>query len=468
MSSDHTTSGSGYRLDGSCRRLEDGTVLLGGSPLSMFRLTPDGARVVDRIVAGLPLRRGHQVLTERLVRAGAIHPAAEGAGRAGVVPSAVEVTLVIPALGASTHELARIVSVTGARRAVIVDDGSPLPIGPVAGAEVVRLNITRGPGAARNAGLALVTTSLVAFVDSDVEVGEGWLDPLLAHLTDPNVAFVAPRVRAARGDRLLERFERWRSPLDLGPTPARVTAGSRVSYVPAAAIVARSDAVRAVGGFDERLRFGEDVDLVWRLDQAGRIVRYEPAVEVHHRTRSTFVGWLRQRIDYGSSAAPLAVRHPGALAPTRTDRWSAIAWAAGVLHPLGGVAVACGTIAVLARRLGALQQPWRVALRLAGLGHLGAGRLYASALVRAWWPFALVACMVSRRARRATLAALVVPALADWVRDQPSVSPPAAVALRTLDDLAYGVGLWQGMLAEATFEPIRPVLSSTLRRAPHT
>ena len=44
------------------------------------------------------------------------------------------------------------------------------------------------------------------------------------------------------------------SPLDLGTEPARVASGTRVSYVPSAALVARTDALRSNGGFDDALR----------------------------------------------------------------------------------------------------------------------------------------------------------------------------------------------------------------------
>ena len=73
--------------------------------------------------------------------------------------------------------------------------------------------------------------------------------------------------------------------------PARVAAGTRVSYVPAAALVVRTEALRAIGGFDETLRVGEDVDAVWRLIDAGYRCRYEPSVVVHHRPRSTLSAW---------------------------------------------------------------------------------------------------------------------------------------------------------------------------------
>ena len=82
------------------------------------------------------------------------------------------------------------------------------------------------------------------------------------------------------------RYDAEHSPLDLGPEPARVRAGTRVSYVPAAAIVCRVDAIREIGGFDEALRFGEDVDLVWRLDAAGWRCRYEPVATVVPRGSS--------------------------------------------------------------------------------------------------------------------------------------------------------------------------------------
>ena len=44
-------------------------------------------------------------------------------------------------------------------------------------------------------------------------------------------------------------------------------------------------------GFDETLRYGEDVDFVWRLHDHGWLVRYVADVVVTHRARSTWRGW---------------------------------------------------------------------------------------------------------------------------------------------------------------------------------
>ena len=74
--------------------------------------------------------------------------------------------------------------------------------------------------------------------------------------------------------------------------------GSPVAYVPTAALVVR----RELATFDPDLRYGEDVDLVWRLVAAGHEVRYEPRVEVRHREPTGWTAALRRRHRYGTAA----------------------------------------------------------------------------------------------------------------------------------------------------------------------
>jgi mycofactocin system glycosyltransferase len=329
---------------------------------------------------------------------------------------------------------------------IAVDDASDPPVSAVAGARVLRLRTNAGPAVARNAGLGAVTTPLVAFVDTDVRLVPGWLDSLLLHFADDRVGLVAPRVASAPGAGAVAAYEQGHSPLDLGPDPGRIAPGSRLSYVPAAAIVVRTGALKSIDGFERRLRRGEDVDAVWRLVEAGWRCRYEPASVVHHRPRGSWHALVAQRIAYGSSAAPLAGRHPGALAPVRVSGWSGAAWgllAAG--QPLLAVAVAGGTTAALVRKLRGV--PAAESVRLAGLGHLQAGRALADAGRRAWWPFVLAGALVSRRGR--VIAGLTaVPALL------------GGGVPRLVDDLAYGVGLWKGVVAEREPGPLLPSFKS--------
>lgn len=435
-----------FSLDGSYRRFD--RTVIAGSPLRLFRLSTGGRRVVEAIERHQPLPTGHSKLTDRLLDAGAIHPRASDAKL-----TTTDVTIVVPAFNQESN-------IAGDRgEVIVVDDGSEPPL-PADGHRLIRLPTNRGPGAARNAGLAEVTTPLVAFIDTDVDLDEGWLEALLPHFNDPLVALVAPRVASTVGATTLARYESARSPLDLGEEQGRITAGTRISYVPAAALVVRADALRAIGGFDETLRNGEDVDMVWRLLDAGHRCRYEPASTVHHRPRTTLSTWARQRLGYGRSAAALDRKHPGAVAPLRVSGWSAAVWALVLARrPIAAVTVAAATIVALRRKLAEL--PSAESVRLAGLGHLYSGRQVASAITRAWWPLALVTAMFVRRARLPLVAAATVPALLDWMADRSSADQTLAdplryVAYRLADDVAYGTGVWAGVFEQRSIGALAP------------
>lgn len=437
-------AGTRLVLDHSVRRLAGGRVLLGGSPLRLLRLGAPGVGLLDRWAQGEPVGTGgaEQRLARRLCAAGLAHPAPPAGA---FTPD--DVTLVTPVrdtpkgirrLLAATRELA-------AR--IVVDDGSTPP---VSGATVRHEN-PAGPAAARNAGWQLAGTDLVAFLDADTFPEPGWLEAVLAQFADPAVMAVAPRIRSLPGESAVARYDADRSSLDLGERPAAVRPMSRVSYVPSAALVVRRSALEAVGGFDTRLRFGEDVDLVWRLVEGGHIVRYTPDSHVWHEPRASSLGWLRQRFNYGTSAAALSTRHPGMLSPARMSPWSAAAWALLASgHPVLAVTVAAVTAGLLPRKLRHTGMPTLEALRLAGLGHFGAGRILAEATRRAWWPLALVAAVVSRRARLVALATLL-PCLSEATGKERSW-----FFLRVLDDLAYGAGVWTGCVRVRTTAPLRP------------
>ncbi len=431
-----------YRLDSSWRRPNNNTVIA-GSPLRIFRLTDTGARVISTAeTTGIEPTATQQALLDRFVDAGALHPLPHGGPF-----TAADVTIVVPAYNR--------MPTWNSADAIVVDDGSSPPL---AGAQL-RHAKNRGPGAARNTGLAQVATPLVAFVDSDVSFAdERWLEPLLAHFADERVALVAPRVQSSPGTNWLAAYEQRNSPLDLGDEAARIAAGTRVSYVPAAAIVCRADAIRAIGGFAEDLRTGEDVDLVWRLLATGRRCRYEPTSVVQHQPRTTLAALLRQRFGFGRSAAPLAARHPGALAPVRLNVWSAVVWALVLLRrPLLACGVLAGAIVALTRKLHAI--PPEESARLAGLGTLAAGRQLADATTRAWWPIALLTAATFRRSRLPIAAALIAPAAAAAFK-QRSAQPFVDAPVQLLDRMAYGAGVWEGAIASRNFAALLPQISA--------
>jgi mycofactocin glycosyltransferase len=366
-------------LDPAARRF--GTTLAGGAPLRLLRLSAGGPAALDALASGEPTPAQRR-LGERLIDAGLAHPLP--------APARADVTVVIPVRDRPA-ELDRCLAGAG-EHVVVVDDGSrdPAAIAAVAarhGARVVRRERPGGPAAARNA--AAVDTELVAFLDSDCAAPPGWIEALAGHFADPRVAAVAPRIAAA--------------PLDMGPHPAAVRPDGRVRYVPSAALVVRR---AALPPFDETLRYGEDVDLVWRLHDAGWRVRYDPRVVVAHPP----VG-RRRRFAYGTSAAPLAARHPGRLAPLVLRPWPALAVALLLARrPLPGLAVAFAPM---------------VALRRKGVPASIAARWCAAAAVDTWLAAGRVAF------------------------PRPGLPP---------GDLAYRLGVYAGCVRARTVAPLTPRL----------
>ena len=457
--------------DPELRRLRQGRLLVGGSPVGVVKLHPAGAQLVDGWLRGVPVGAGvaERRLARRLLNRNMVHPQVAHAGSASLV-DAEEVALVVPVRD-DPKGAATVVDGAGPQPVYVIDDGSepPLPAFPPPdpgslrprSVQIVRCEESGGPGAARNRGLyeaSLDGASIVALVDADVRLHPGWIASLLGHFDDPLVAAVAPRVRSEPGRRMLDRYEERFSPLDMGTRPGSVGAGRAVPFVPTAAVLVRVEAVDSVGGFDEGLRFGEDVDLVWRLVAAGWTVRYEPSVVVHHRPRTSWRRWWSQRRQYGSAAAPLAERHGSALAPARFSLPVLTGALAVLLAPVGfAVAVVAGSVGSMVKRLQPIVGSG-TALRLSvpAVGH--GIRSLVLAVMRAWWPLALVGAVTSRRLRRRLFVMMAVSNLWDWFRQRPRLGPVRFVILRSFDHLAYGSGVWQGVLRQRSVTALRPEL----------
>jgi hypothetical protein len=139
--------------------------------------------------------------------------------------------------------------------------------------------------------------------------------------------------------------------------------------------------------------------------------------------------------------------------------WSAAVWAlVFARRPAAAVAVAGGTILALRRKIPDL--PPAESVRLVGLGHLYAGRQVASAITRVWWPVAMLAALVVRRARLPLLCAALVPPLLDWRGRRGPLDPVRYVAMHLADDVAYGTGVWIGAVELRAVGALAPTFTN--------
>jgi len=445
-------------LDASVRTYAGGRVLVGGAPGRILRLTEAGRAGLRALQVGDSCSPATRRLGRRLVDAGIAHPHPHPR-------AAADATVVVPVRNRPEALERCLVSVGRAAAVIVVDDRSADPAAVAAlcrrhGARLLVVTDGRGPAAARNRALSELGSELVAFLDSDCLPAPGWIDTLAGHFADPLVAAVGPRIRplpAAGPGRasVRERYGMARSALDMGERASDVGPGRRVAYLPTAALLVRRCALAT--GFDPDLRYGEDVDLVWRLRAAGWRVRYDPAVVVGHAEPDTWRGLLERRFRYGTSAAPLARRHPGRLPATVLRPRHALACGLALARrPAPALAVMAGSGWVLARRLQGTGVP---AVQASGWVCLGAARTFAEigrASTVLAGPALLALAVGVPRTRLPVLALLTAAPLREWHRRRPAIDPVRWTLASLADDCAYGVGVWRGCGRERTIAPLRP------------
>ncbi len=333
---------------------------------------------------------------------------------------------------------------------IVVDDASPADdaarIAKAAAAHGARLIVheeNQGPGGARTTGFEATDAPFVAFLDADTEASPDWVSRLRRVFDDPLVGAVGPRVLPrVLGDSPIELYEETRSELDMGPDPSRVVYGVPVGWLPSASVIVRRTAVTEPP-FEPGLRVGEDVDLFWRMEEAGWTVRYVTDVINHHAVRVTWKDFCGRRAMYGGSAADLEARHPRRLIPARPSA-SGLAVVATLAtgHPRVAVGIA-GYELARQRRILPASVPFFVVVEMTGRSLFSDAFWMGHLLRRDWWPVGaavLVASSRSRLARGVAVSMLWSP-VHDHVFGRTRLDPLRAIPMRLLDDASYGTGV---------------------------
>ncbi|WP_426029400.1 glycoside hydrolase family 99-like domain-containing protein [Caulobacter sp. DWP3-1-3b2] len=230
--------------------------------------------------------------------------ASEAAKLRFVTPKAPKVSIVVPVYNnlKYTIECLKSLYVVGELDNVeilIMDDASKDKSGEVLatieGVQYVRNEPNLGFILSCNKAVGLAKGKIVIFLNNDVQVQAGWLAPLVAELDDPEVGAVAPMLLFPNG-RLQEAGARIN--LDgsaelIGlfddPEMPRYNYPRFVDYASGACLAVRRADFLALEGFDQSFvpAYCEDADLCFRLQAAGKRIRYAPASRVVHHLSVT-------------------------------------------------------------------------------------------------------------------------------------------------------------------------------------
>ena len=154
---------------------------------------------------------------------------------------------------------------------LVFDIDIPPSVGKWQEIKMLTVGSRRGPGAARNKGIAASSGSIVAFVDSDIIVGQKWLDQIVrALLESETVAGVCGRTILTEPPAIYP----------FGDAPE----GNRYETCN---IAYKKDVLLAIGGFDERYDkvYMEDVDLALRVLRTGAKIDYCESAVAYHAPR---------------------------------------------------------------------------------------------------------------------------------------------------------------------------------------
>jgi glycosyltransferase involved in cell wall biosynthesis len=152
----------------------------------------------------------------------------------------------------------------------------------------------------RNRGAQEASGEILAFIDSDCLLQQGWRTAVIETLSDSAVQATGSICDLPPSPTWVERA--W--------SASRTDSSRRVEYLPSANLIIRKDAFRAVRGFDESLITDEDYDIGAKITRSGGHVVDSPRVRAIHLGNSkTIPQFIRRQKWHATSILDSLARH---------------------------------------------------------------------------------------------------------------------------------------------------------------
>lgn len=159
--------------------------------------------------------------------------------------------------------------------------------------KIVSLPRRSTKGKARSEGIKAAKGEIIANIDSDVEILEGWHEALLATMNHADiVAGYSPHPK--RGSM---------------PRVQIIIDGQDITY-PTCNIAHRKEVFEKTGYFKDT-ELSEDCDFNYRCIKSGYVIQYNPKMKVLHHHTTTKIGFIKQAFIYGRGRWELNKTYPG-------------------------------------------------------------------------------------------------------------------------------------------------------------
>jgi len=160
-----------------------------------------------------------------------------------------------------------------------------------------------GYGYARNLGIKEARGDLIFFIDSDCYAEPHWIEAVLPHFCDPDVAGVTGPTHLWNTEDGVARFI-----AQVGGRVHMPTEEKLVKIAPTMNLALRRKAVTDAGGFNANLVRGEDTELTYKITQHSKII-YEPRAVVWFRGSPNLTKASRKCLDHFIGVGQLFAIH---------------------------------------------------------------------------------------------------------------------------------------------------------------
>jgi GT2 family glycosyltransferase len=164
--------------------------------------------------------------------------------------------------------------------------------------KIIRLNKNLGFAGGYNRAISQLKAKYFVLLNSDIEVSEGWLQPLVSHMdSNPDVASCQPKILSYYKKDYFEHagaagcfIDKFGYPFCRGRIFDKIEKDTRqydspldIFWSTGACMIVQSEVWNKCGGFDDMFfAHMEEIDLCWRFNKAGYRVSYVPYSVVYH------------------------------------------------------------------------------------------------------------------------------------------------------------------------------------------
>lgn len=236
-----------------------------------------------------------------------------------------------------TEFLPSVINYSGEARIIVADNGSSdgsieFLKSTFPKVECIELPENFGFAGGYNEALKQVDTEFYLLLNSDIEVTENWLEPLMETMIDPTIAGCQPKVLAYHNKTFFEHAGASGGFLDIDYFPfcrgrifelfehdeGQYDGKTEVFWATGAALLIRSRLFHEVGGFDTAFfAHMEEIDLCWRIKKLGYSFYVNPASTIYHVGGGTlpYKSPRKTYLNFRNSLFMIVKNHEGWLFP---------------------------------------------------------------------------------------------------------------------------------------------------------